>query len=350
MKFDVKLRAFAIAAAGFVILTGCEPRGDTIVAEVNQDTIKESEYNNRVQSVTNIPDNINIDAGGMTMVNMIRDLLTEQLAQKYHAVPSDERVTAAVNYQIRMDPVTNQGLSLGKLTREDLRREKKFELEAFGIGTNGEKPTEQDFDSAYEQYKNKPELNLKASYTVKILRVPDEASGKKAIAELKQTGDFKGTALKVLGASSAEAAAASKEQTLVSDLPPELKQTLDSLKINEITPEPVAIHVPNQQQPLNPTVVYAVVQLKAREPARLLSKSEARAVLEPILLQKSHPDWMVHYRRELADFTIKSQKHIRIAIPKYADLTESFVKPIAGAEASGQPTQGLPTKTPGQIP
>jgi len=351
LKFDVKLRAIAAAAVGFVLLAGCEPHGETIVAEVNQDTIKESEYNNRVQSVTSIPENLNLDAGGMVMVNMIRSLLTDQLAQKYHAVPSDERVTAAVDYQIRMDPVTNAGIASGKLTKEELRLQKKNEQEAVGIGTNGEKPTEQEYDKAYDEYKNKPELNMKASYTVRILQVQDDQSGRKAIAELKKTGDFKGVAEKMLGMPAPDAERESKERTLVAEqLLPELRQVMDTLKVNEITPEPVAIHIANPQQPLNPQVVYAVAQLVGKEPAHVLTKNEARFYLEPIVLQKTHPDWILHFRRELADYTIKSEKHIRIAIPKYAGLAESFVRPIATAEASVHATEGLHATDSGQAP
>ena len=319
------------AAAGLLLLAGCATNQPKIVAEVNNETIRDDVYNERVQAITSIPETLNTDAGGVTMVNMIRDLLTDQLAQKYHATPPDEYVRAATDYQIRMDPNTSGAVAANKLTRKDLERQKRFELEAFGIGTNGDKATEQDMDKAYAEYKDKPEFRVKASYVVRILQVPDEPTGRKAISELKQTGDFKAVAQKGLGMATVDATNAAKDQTLVADqIRPELRQALDKLKPNEITSDPVAITVANPQQPLNPQIVYAVAQLKSKEPERLLGKTEMRFFLAPIALQKTHADWKEHYRRELASFTSKSK--IRIAVAKYEGLVDSYIRSMAAAE------------------
>lgn len=342
MNSIVRLRGAAIVIAGLVVLAGCGPQ-EKIVAEINDDTIKEEDYNKRVQMVTAIPETLTTDAGGMTIINMVRDKLTEQLAKKYHAVPSDETVSAAADYQSRMDPMTNAGIAAGKLTLDDLKRQKKFELEAFGVGTNGDRPSEQDLDKTFEEYKSKPDLRIKASYTVKILRVPDALTGARAIAVLKQSGDFKDAAQKVLGLSPLDSVGAAKEQTLLADqCPPELKQALDSLKPNEITPIAVEMNVRNPQQPTSSQTMYAVAQLKSKAAEHVLSKTEVRFLLEPVVLQKTHPDWKEHYRMELADYTRKSK--IRIAIPRYDGLVDTFVRPLAsaGATTRPQPAPGAP--------
>jgi hypothetical protein len=343
----VRLRGAAIAIAGLFVMAGCGPQ-EKIVAEVNDDTIKEDEYNSRVQMVTAIPETIATDAGGMTVINMVRDKLTEQLAKNYHAVPLDETVTAAADYQARMDPMTSAGLAAGKLTREDLKRQKKFELEAFGIGTNGDKPNEQDVDKAFEDLRNKPDIRIKPSYLIKILRVPDAGIGSRAITELKQSGDFKSVAQKVLGLSALDALGAGKEQTLSAEqCPPELRQALDALKPNEITPTTVEMKISNPQQPASSQTMYAVAQLKSKEPERILSKAEVRFLLVPVVLQKTHPDWKDHYRMELGNYTRKSK--IRIAIPRYEGLADTFIRAQANANsmprsqtAPGSPQPGIP--------
>ena len=345
MNSMVRLGAGALAIASLWLLAGCDTQKGS-VAEINRERISADDYYSRALSVTSIPDGFNTDAGGVTIINMIRDRLTDQLARKHNAVPADEMVNAAVEYQIRMDPNTNAAVTAGKLSREDLVRQKKFELEAFGIGTNGDKAAEQDIEKVYDEYKDKPDFRVKASYTVKILRVPDDASGRKIIPMLKQTGDFRGIAQKVLGMPALDAANAAKEQRLPADpLPPELRQALEKLKPNEITPEPVAIKQANPQQPLASQFVYAVAQLKSKEPERQLSKVEMRTLLAPIVLQKSHPEWKEHYRRELADFTRQSQ--IRVSLQKYEGVVDAFIRPLANMEASGHPTVGMPTPQPG---
>ena len=346
MTSIVRLSAGAAALASLVLLAGCNTSQKVFVAEINGEPITADEYYARVLSVTNIPESFNTDAGGVTMINMIRDRLTDQLARKHNAVPTDEAVNAAVDYQMNMDPTTNAQVTAGKLTREDLLRQKKFELEAFGIGTNGDKASDKEIDKAYEEYKDKPDFRVKAAYKVKIIQVPDDATGRKIIAELKQTGDFKSAAKKALGMPDMDAANAAKDQKLLADqLRPELREALDKLKPNEITPAPIGIKIANPQQPLAPQFVYAVAQLKGKDPERVLTKSELRFLLVPVVLQKTHADWKEHYRRELADFTQHSKMHVGLA--KYESLPDSFVRPLANTEANGHPTVGMPTPQPG---
>jgi hypothetical protein len=337
----------AVAIAGLLLLAGCQPQRK-IVAEVNNESITDEDFYSHVETVTEIPAELNTDAGGLTMLNMIRDRLTEQLARKYNAVPSDETVSSVMQYEQRMIPNTRAALAAGKVTLEDLKRQSRFQLEQFGIGTNGDKPNDLDMAKAYDEYKGKPAFLQKSAYTIKILRVPDDATGKRVIADLKQTGDFKGAAQKVLNAPPAVAASAGKEQVLDADqVPPDLKQELDKLKPNEITPEPVAVKIPNPQQPMVTQTMYFVAQLKGKEGERVLTKDEVRFLLARIVLEKTHPDWQVHYQKELADFTRKSQ--IRVALQRYENIVDTYVRPLAEAEASGHPTTGMPTSQPGTL-
>jgi len=341
----LRLGAIALAAAGLFVLAGCDAHPKTLVAEVNQDTIDADEYNARVQGVTSIPEALSTDAGGVTLINMIRDRLTDQLAKKVNAVPAPEVIEQATEYQMRVDPATGGQIAGGKLTRDDLRRQKKFELEAFGIGTNGDKPTEQDIDKAYEEYKDKPDFKVKASYTIRLLRVPDDLVGRKVIADLQKTGDFKAAALKYLGMTPQDAATLAKDQTLFADqMPAEMRSALNSLKPNEITPAPVMLKIANPQQPLAPQLVYIVAQLKSKEIERVMDKASVRFLLIPIVLQKTHPQWKEHYKKEIADFTRSSQIHV--GLQKYEPLVDSFVRPPPAADMSARPAPNTTSPPP----
>ncbi len=349
MNSIVRLGASAAAFAGVALLAGCNTSDKVTVAEVNQETITSEEYYPRVMSVTTIPDGFNTDAGGLTMINMIREKLVDQLARKRNALPTADTVSAAVEYQIRMDPNAFNAIMAGKLSRDDLQRQKKFELEAFNIGTESAKATDQDIDKAFEENKDKPDFRVKANYTVKILQVPDDATGRTIVAELKKTADFKAVAQKSLKMSEIDATNSSTERRyLAEQLPPELRQALDKLKPNEITPMPVGIKNSNPQQPLAAQFVYAVAQLKSRETEHMLNKSDLKFLLSPLVLQKTHTDWKEHYRKELADFTNKSK--IRVSLAKYEPLVGTVIRPLATMEASGHPPVGMQAPPSGAQP
>jgi hypothetical protein len=256
-------------------------------------------------------------------------------------------VIEAAEFQIRSDPNTAAAISAGKLTREDLMRQKKYELEAFGIGTNGDKASEQDIQKAYDQPDVKQLLHFKTAYTIKAMQVPDMALGMQLIAELKKTGDFKAAALKIPGITPTDAASANKEQTMIADqMRPELRDALDKLKPNEITPTPVAIHVADPQQPMNGQTIYAIAQLKSVDKERTLPMNKVRYLLEQVALSKTHPDWQTHYRRELADYTNKLLQagKIRIGIKRYENLVDSFIQPLAEKETTAH-SSGAPNSS-----
>ena len=298
MNSIVRLAAGAAAIASLALFAGCSPQ-KTFVAEVGGEEIPADDYYKRALTVDTIPQQLVgvTDAGGVAMLNMVSAALTDELARKRNVVPSEALVNAVVDYQMRTDPITSAQIAAGRRTRDDVVRENKYNLEAIAIGTDGEKPSEQDINKAVAEYKDNPEYKIHASYTVKYLPVPDDTIGRQVITMLKQTGDFGAAAQKFLGARASQVANLGKEQKLMADqIPAELRAALDKLQPNEITPEPVGFNQ-NPNQPLASTIVYVVAQLKSKEAERPLPASELRLLLVPVLLQKSHPDWKNHYRQ-----------------------------------------------------
>lgn len=323
----------AVGVACAVVLTGCT-QSRTVVAQVNNEEIPEKDYYERVLSVNTIPQGANLDAGAITMTNMIRDSLQHQLAVKMHADVSPEMAQQAAAYQLKKDPNTRAAVDSGRIAMTDLVRQKRYELETFRIGMNGDKAAEADVQQAYNDPKNKSYFEAPATFTLKILQYGDELAAQKGIDLLKRTGDFKAAA-QAIGMPAAAAAAADKEQTIPGDsrLPAPLKTALDALKPLEITPKPIAL-TSNASSTAMPQTVYIVAQLRKKQEASVLPMNEVRFLLELMALQKTHADWQKHYQHELADFTMKSQ--IRIALPRYANLVDTVIRPAATEAQSGQ--------------
>ncbi|HLJ56900.1 MAG TPA: peptidylprolyl isomerase [Chthonomonadaceae bacterium] len=325
------------------LLSGCTSQDKDVVAWVGNEPIRKEEFYPRVMAVSEIPQGFTSDAGALTLVNMIRDRLTDQLAAMHHAQPTKDLVDQAVAYDVRMSPETEELMVRGRLTQKDLFRQKRYEMETFGIGTDGDNPSDADIDKVYEEYKNRPEFTFPASYTARVLEAPDDATARKIIADVKQTGDFKAAAMKFLNAPAMTAEIAAKERRLrATQLAPEqyqpLRDALEKLKPNEITSEPVAFKVPDPNQPLTSTFKYYVVQLKSKDPEQKLTKDEMMFLLRPLALQKTHPGWKEHYVRQLADYYKMVQSNIHIELPQYEGLPEAYIRPLVNAgvaQASG---------------
>ncbi len=325
-RFRFSLALCGVAALG--ILTGCQPEKKS-VAVVNGKLILEEDFNKRVQSLTaaSFQGGASMDAGGLTLMNMIRSELTEQLAAKSNAVPSSELVSSGVDYVMKNDPAVQAQFQTGQVTKDELLRQLTFTRELLGIGTNGAKVTDAELKAAYEGPDMGPTIIVKASYSFRALRVNDLAQGKTILEDLKKTGDFKKAAMS-LKASEAQANAVAKPLTMISDtVPKELKEALDKLQPNEFTPGAIKVTDVNQQGV--PQESYAIAQLIKKDPERKPSINEVKFLLENALMAKKNPEWEKHYRNVLAEFTNAAE--IKITSERYKSLGE-----LIKAQAKGE--------------
>ena len=303
--------------AAFGILAGCQPEKKAI-AVVNGKPILEEEYNTRVQGITagSFQQGVTMDAGGITMLNLIRSELTEQLAAQSNATPTKEFIDSGVDYAVHNDPNLATQLQTGENSKENLARQLRFQTEMIGIGTNGAKISDTELKAAYEGADFAPYVVSKAKYSIKALRVPDMTQGTQILAELKKTADFKKAALS-MKANEAQAEAVAKPVSMPADsTPPELKAELDKLKPNEFAPTPIKVTGTNAQGA--PGDTFIVAQLIRKEEDRKQTVNEVKFPLQNALLVKNHPDWQKHYLNLLAEFTSKAD--IKINLEKYKGL------------------------------
>jgi hypothetical protein len=339
LNCNQRLCAFALSGLLLQALSGCQPK-NSVVASVNGVNISQDEYVEHVQTVdyptlSQVP--AQLDAGGLTLVSMIQQELTHQLASKdKKTAVSDEQVEEYINSKIRNEPDTARQLELGRLSRENLARQVRFTYEQFSIGTDGAKPSDAEVQKAYDEQKDN-RLKYKTLYTVRMIPVTSIEKGNEVLQELKKSGDFR-KAGEANGYPPLELIYLNKNDFVTADQYPELSTVLDTLKPNEFTPSPVTVMVTNRQNPTGPKLpAYVIGQLIKKDPERIPTLKEVRVLLEHQLVEQTHPeaDRRQHFASLLTDFTSKSQ--VQIYLKRYEPLSIIFTKQATKAAADLSP-------------
>jgi hypothetical protein len=316
-------------------LPGCQ--GRKVVARVNGETINEDDFTNRALRVTNINPQAGMDAGGMTLVNMIKEDLVLQLAKSKGITISDDQVSKYVAVMEKLNPQLSEGVRAGKITSDELNREYKLEMVLFAVGTDNAKADSKELQAAYDQHK--AELTIQGVYRIRPLALADQAKAEAALAELKKSGDFQKAA--AIGGVPPEAMANMGKETPipVNSAPPALKSALDTLKPTDFTAAPIPLQNSQTGQPF-----YVIAQLIDKTTDHVLTLDESRPRVERIALTDKFPQWGTHADTAISDFITQSKDNIQINIDRYKPLKEQFIlpKPKVAMPAQAPPTGATP--------
>ena len=319
------------------------------VAIVKGVTLSEEEYLNRVQYVRQIPQQFSLDAGGVTLVNMIDDILTEQLCKEKNVVPTEDSVKQLAEIFRRTTPSIEQQFVSKQLSDMELYRQVRKVLELTALGSDGAKPEAADVQKAYDEMKKNP--IYPATYTIRVLVVPDPVKANDVLPQLKATGNFK-EAAKTLKMTAAEISRAGSELVMQKkDAPPELVKALDDLGNGPFTPEKgpftgsVAVTQKNPTNPTSAPTIYVIAQLIGKQAEETPAMDKLKVFLEQQALQQSRPQWQLHAQQQLGEYTKTAQ--ITINIERYKPLLESVILAQASAHTDAPP-QGAPGGPGGQ--
>ena len=344
------LPALCAAAIALTALTGCQ--GRKVVARVNSATITEEDFLNRVQYVRQIPQNVSLDAGGLTLVNMIEDTLTDQLATDKKWTPTEEAVKQVAEIVRRTTPDIEQQLTSKQLTEEELYRQVRHLLELTAIGTEGAKADPTEVQKAYDEMKKDP--IYPATYTIRVLFVTDpvRANDEKILAQLKSSANFK-EAAKALNMTAPEIANAGRELVMPKKGAPEdLIKALDALGNGPFTPEkgpftngPITI---NQNPNAGGKPIYLIAQLIGKQADETPPLDKVRPFIEQRVLQQKFPQWQMHAQQKVGEYTKTAQ--IQINEDRYKPILDSVIMPQANAHTEqpggmapgGAPPAGAP--------
>ncbi len=325
------------AVLSLTLLSGCQ--GHKIIARVKNATITEEEYIKRVQRVSAqmFPQNAQIDAGGITVVSMVKELLTSEMTAEKKYTPSDQSVAQFEAFYKRSHPEIAEALQSGVLQEEDLARSIKIQMEEFAIGTDGAHAEDKDIQAAYDEQKE--QLKIPEFVTVRLLEAPDKVTAQQALDQLKKNADFKTVAVQLLHMPAQAAAIADKGQTLPEKgIIPELRTALSLLNPGQYTDKPVEVHPPSRSGGA-PQTLFVIGQVVRKTKEYMPTKEEIRPVLEQIALGKTHPDWKQHQQQALADYTrtLLSNSQVQINIERYQGLLKTYVAPMAEGHTATAP-------------
>lgn len=333
---------FALAAAAAIILpllTGCQPQ--TIIARVNGKPISEQEFNAKVQRVKQSSfgqgQEQNMDAGGLTLFNMIQSMLIDQCAAdpSLKAVPSEDTLKAFANQVLRRYPNVTNSIKTGELTQEDVVSQIKSTMEMLAIGTDGVRPDDKELQAEYDKKKAENKIDYPTLYTIRMLVTADSAQARTVIDGLKKSGDFRSAAA-TLGAPPEQAASAARATVYTqAQLPASVTRVLDTLTPNQISPDPIEFTPPtdpsNPQAPA-PMPRYMVAQLVAKDPGKTPTLGDIREQIVQMALEDKYPQWTQHAAVRIAEYTEKA--NIEIMVDKYKPLLAGVILPNAKRTAA----------------
>lgn len=320
-------------ALGLFVVAGCQ--GHKVVARVNNQPINQDEYVERVERVTQIPQSPGIDAGGWALVQMITELLTDQLAQQMHAVPSDDAVQRYADYNREKNPEIQTAIRSGALSDDVYLRSVRVSLEEFGIGTDGAQADPTEIQTTYKD--NIAKFTIPVIWTVKSMPVPNAQVGDQLIEQLKRTGDFR-SATRALGGSAAAVAAAGQEVSFQADkAKPAIRDALMNLTDGNFASKTIVLEVPADAQNPTPRTVYMIMQLVRKTMSRVPTVDEIRPLLQELVLNKKQPAWQQHEQQQLAEFTRASAPAIQIDILRYQPLVQEYILPQAESRVATAP-------------
>ncbi len=345
------LRLAVLASAALPLLAGCHQ--EKIVAKVNDVSITEADFNAKLMHVRagNFPQELNLDAGGVTMLNLVQASIIDQCAKeppvKY--TPTDEALKSYVAQVMRMFPDMVNRIKGGEMTEEDLMNSVKSRLELLAIGTDGATPDDKEIQAMYDELKTQNSLDYPALYTIRFVTLPDLTTAKNFLDNLKKTGSFK-TAATAINIPAESAAQVGRTTVLAQkQLPPKVTAVLDTLKGNDFTPEPVEFTINDPNQPgATPSPKFMVAQLVNKEAAKTPTIAEIKSQLIQMALEKKFPQWSQHAAQRVADYTDKAK--IDIQIEKYKPLLNNVIIPSAKrSAASANVGAGAPGGAPGGV-
>jgi len=226
----------AVAALGIVATAQVDP--SRIVAKVNGEEIKGSEYYHRMEYLPGVGRFIGsryaeMPPGFMTLDTLITERLVMQLAKQKGVVPTQPEIEAELQSRTTENPNYLKDLIDGGLTREDVLNQIKLDLCQFKIVTYGITITDQELEDHYKQ--NPAKYSIPKRLKLRVIAVSTDALKTQAEAALKAGKSF---------AEVAKTYSQDASKTIGGDLglvpsyvlPDDTKKLFEGVKIGQSTP------------------------------------------------------------------------------------------------------------------
>ncbi len=183
--------ALALAIIATAATTYAQVDPDRVVAKVNGTPVTGREYYKRMEVQPGMSATLNgrlvqMYPGYLTMRWIIEEELIMQLAKSQNVAPSQKQIDDEFNGRMAENPEQFKALVQFGFTEGDIKRNINVELSEFNVLTRGITITDFEVDKYYKD--NAQKFTLPKRYTLRIIRVANEA-GKKPVEDALARGE-----------------------------------------------------------------------------------------------------------------------------------------------------------------
>lgn len=363
MNFRQCVRLALALGAGCALLWTAGCQGRKIVARVHNEPVYEDEFFERaIQVPLTTQKSLDTDAGGLALVSLMREKLTDQaVAEKKYSIDKSD-VARGIEFLVSSNLDLAVSIAAGKISRETLLHDYEQNLKQVALGSDGARVEEKALQESYNKYKDR--LVVEEQWAVRLLRTIDEQTAKQALERLKATqGNFQAAARipGVMLMSQTDPArpviifATGPRAAQIQQLPA-LRDALAKLKPNEFTTRPVKVDDPQATSRGMPSTTYLVGQMAQKISKRTPTLDEVRPIVRQYSIQDTHPDWQRRFDEQTREFTRRHQAEIVIYLERYKPLLSAYILPKdepavmpsgSAAPPPGAPPAGAPGSKPG---
>ncbi len=343
------MSAFALVGLA-AALAGCG--GPKVVARVNNETITEQDYYDRLQQVDAAELGASAQVRGPALAGefAMQALLTEkvvlQLAAQKGATPTDAEIAGYMAFARRFPQALGPAAQNPFRSEAAARRDARLQVAMRNLTAKPLNITAAELQDEYNRAKSS--LVEPRQYRLRLIEVASETKAKDALAQLAKGISFETVALTQSDDPMAKARSGDVGFLSEPTIPPQLLSAIKKLKPGEYTKESVRVAAPPapQGQTAPRGSHWFVAQLVEVKEPRQIPMEEIKYGIENALINKKDPNAAQRVSGLLRDF-MKSAK-IEVTLKGYEDLPKKLKE--SAQAPMGAPATPTPPPTPDAKP
>ena len=339
-------RMWSIAAAiGLIVaVAGCG--GPKVVARVNNETITEEEFYDRLRQVDAAELGASAQmrgpalAGEFAMQALLTEKVVLQLAAQKGATPTDAEIAGYMAFVRRFPQALGPNAQNPFRSEAAARRDARLQVAMRNLTAKPLNISAAELQDEYNRAKSS--LVEPRQYHLRIIEVASETKAKDALAQLAKGISFETVALTQSDDPVAKARSGDVGFLPEPGIPPQLLAAIKKLKPGEYTREAVRVAAPSPPngQPASRAPHWFLAQVVEVKEPRQIPMEEIKYGIENAVVNKKDPNAAQRVSGLLRDF-MKSAK-IEVTLKGYEDipkkLKESAQAPIAPPAPPAAPT------------
>lgn len=185
--------SLAVLAFSFSALSHAQVDAARVIASVNGEQVKGSEYYRRMEFLTGVgrvvgDRFVEMSPGFLTLETLITEKLLGQMAKEKGIAPTEVELNSEMSLRLQLDPTMLEKWKTSGRTDAELRDQVRVQLTQFKLQTFGVTITDQEVEKQYNE--NKPKYTTPKRLRLRLVAAPDAATRDLADKDLKAGKPF----------------------------------------------------------------------------------------------------------------------------------------------------------------